>query len=221
MTAIAIDGPAGAGKSTVARRLADYLGWTYVDTGAMYRAVALAALEAAIDLDDEDALTNLATGLSIELVEGRWILEGRDVSDAIRSHEMARAASRVARSPGVRRALVARQRQTAQRGDVVMEGRDIGSVVLPDADVKVFLTATLDERARRRDLESAPDDSTTLAGVKRALETRDAADATRPISPLVPASGSIEIDTTELSVDEVVERIAAMLAARPAGTGDG
>jgi cytidylate kinase len=221
MTAVAIDGPAGAGKSTVARSLAEHLGWTYVDTGAMYRAVALAALEAGIDLEDEDAVARLAEELLLELTSGRWILDGRDVSDAIRGPEIARAASVVARNPGVRRALVARQRETASRRDVVMEGRDIGSVVLPDADVKVFLTATLDVRAHRRDQERAPDDSTTLAGVRRALELRDEADASRPISPLVPASGSIEIDTTDLSIDEVVDRIAALVAARLAGTGDG
>jgi CMP/dCMP kinase len=205
----------------VARSLAQHLGWTYVDTGAMYRAVALAALRGGVELEDEDALAPLTNDLSLELIDGRWILNGADVTNAIRLPEIARAASVVARSPGVRRALVARQRETAARGHVVMEGRDIGSVVLPDADVKVFLTATLDERARRRDQERAPNDSTTLAGVRHALESRDAADASRPISPLVPAPGSIEIDTTDLSIDEVVERIVALVTSRLAGSGDG
>ena len=214
MTAIAIDGPAGAGKSTVARKLAEHLGWTYVDTGAMYRAVALAALDSGIDLDDEEALSRLALDLPLELIDGRWILRGRDISGAIRSPEIARAASHVARSPGVRRAMVARQRDTARTGDVVMEGRDIGSVVLPDADLKVFLTASLDERARRRDSESDSSGPGTLAGVKKALEMRDTADATRSISPLVPAPEAIEVDTTDLAIEEVVQRIVELIETR-------
>jgi cytidylate kinase len=221
MTAIAIDGPAGAGKSTVARRLAEHLGWTYVDTGAMYRAVGLAAVDSGIELDDEEALTTLVSDLRLDLVDGRWFLDGTDISDRIRSPEIARAASMVARSPGVREAMVARQRETARAGDVVMEGRDIGSVVLPDADVKVFLTASLDERARRRDRESASSTSTTFAGVRDALEARDTADVTRSISPLAPASTAIEIDTTDLSIDEVVQRIAGLIEAQIASVEDG
>jgi cytidylate kinase len=211
MTAIAIDGPAGAGKSTVARKLAEHLGLTYVDTGAMYRAVALAGLDSGINLDDEEDLSKLAVNLPLELVDGRWILDGTDISDAIRSPDIARGASIVARSPGVRKAMVARQRETARANDVVMEGRDIGSVVLPDADVKVFLTASLDERARRRDRESPSSGVGTFAGVREALEARDTADATRSISPLAPAPSAIEIDTTHLSIEEVVRRIAGLV----------
>lgn len=204
MTAIAIDGPAGAGKSTVARAVADRLGFTYVDTGAMYRAVALAALEAKIGAEDGAALASLAKGLELRLDGDRVLLAGTDVSDAIRSEGVTAASALIARHPGVRAAMVRIQQETAASGDVVMEGRDIGSKVLPDAEVKVFLTASLDERARRRGAQTGADDHASL---RESLATRDESDRSRDASPLVTAPGAVEIDTTDRSIDEVVDAI--------------
>jgi cytidylate kinase len=199
---VAVDGPAGAGKSTVARAAADGLGFTYLDSGAMYRAVALAALERG------RPPAEVARDAAIELGDGVR-LDGRDVTTAIRGPEVSEAASRVAGDPEVRAALVERQRALMANGDWVAEGRDIGTVVAPDAAVKVFLTASPEERARRRAAELGADERAVLAD--QAL--RDERDRTRAHSPLRPAPGAVELDTTGLSVDQVVERIAELVSA--------
>jgi cytidylate kinase len=199
---VAIDGPAGAGKSTVARELARKLGFTYLDSGAMYRAVALMVME------QGGAASDRAAELDIELGE-RVIANGRDVSEAIRTPEVADGASRVATNEKVRRALVEKQRALLQRGDWVVEGRDIGTVVAPGAEVKVFLTASQEERARRR----ARDLGADLETVIRDQALRDAQDASREHSPLVRAPDAVELDTTGLTVDQVVERIAELVRA--------
>jgi CMP/dCMP kinase len=197
---VAVDGPAGAGKSTVARAAADALGFTYLDSGAMYRAVALAALERG------RPPAEVARDAAIELGDGVR-LDGRDVTAAIRAPEVSEAASRVAADPDVRAALVERQRALMANGDWVAEGRDIGTVVAPDAAVKVFLTASPEERARRRAAELGADQRAVLAD--QAL--RDERDRNRAHSPLYPAPGAVELDTTGLSVDQVVERIAELV----------
>jgi cytidylate kinase len=207
---IAIDGPAGAGKSTVARAVAAALGFTYLDSGAMYRCVALAAIERGADLDDEDAVAELARALSIELDRDRVRLDGRDVSAAIRAPEVTEAASRVSVHPQVREDLVARQRSMIDAGRYVAEGRDIGTVVSPDAPLKVFLTASAGERARRRAAQSGEGEAAVLA----AQRERDRRDSTRSHSALRVAADAVEIDTTGRSVDEVVARIAALAGER-------
>jgi cytidylate kinase len=204
---IAIDGPAGAGKSTVARAVARRLGWTYLDSGAMYRAVALLVL--ASPAREPVALARAAR---IDIGGGRVLLDGRDVSGELRAPEVSEAASRVAADPEVRRALVRKQRGLIGEGDWVAEGRDIGTVVAPDAALKIFLTAAAEERARRRAAELGADARAVLA--EHAL--RDERDATRAHSPLRPAPGAVTLDTTELSVEEVVDRIVALARASPA-----
>ena len=203
---IAIDGPAGAGKSTVARATARELGFTYLDSGAMYRAAALTLLE------EGGAASESAERLQIDLGE-RVIANGRDVTEAIRTPEVSEAASRIATNEKVRMALVAKQRALLGSGDWVAEGRDIGTVVAPHAEVKVFLTASPEERARRRAQELGAD----LDTVQRDQALRDAQDQGREHSPLRPASGAVELDTSGLSVEQVVQRIAEL--ARAARTG--
>ncbi|MGH2853159.1 MAG: (d)CMP kinase [Solirubrobacteraceae bacterium] len=203
---VAIDGPAGAGKSTVARAVARELGFAYMNSGAMYRCVALLALAAP---SDEPAL--LARAAWIEPGE-RILLDGRDVTAEIRAPEVSEMASRVAADPAVREALVAKQREAIAHCDLVAEGRDIGTVVAPDAELKVFLTADPGERARRRAAELGVDPKTVLA--EQAL--RDERDTTRAHSPLQPAPGAVTLDTTGLSVEEVVRRIAALARPRAA-----
>ena len=198
---VAIDGPAGAGKSTVARALARELGFTYLDSGAMYRAVALAALERA------EAPAAVARAVSLDVDGERIRVDGRDVTGDIRTPAVSEAASRAAADPDVRAALVARQREAMAGGDHVAEGRDIGTVVAPDAPVKVFLSASPQERARRRADELGTDAETVLAD--QAL--RDERDRSREHSPLVAAPDAVELDTTGLSVDDVVARIAALV----------
>jgi CMP/dCMP kinase len=200
MTVVAIDGPSGAGKSTVARGVADRLGFTYLDTGSMYRAVALAALELGADP------AAIAAGLQIESGE-RTRVDGRDVTDEIRAPEVSEAASRAAAEPAVREAVVAQQRRLLSVGNWVAEGRDIGSVVAPDAELKVFLTADPAARARRRAAELGLDPATVLA--EQAV--RDARDETREHSPLRPAADAVVIDTTHMTLPEVVDRIAALV----------
>ena len=205
MTVVAIDGPAGAGKSTVARAVAATLGFTYLDSGAMYRAVALAALRTGAQAAD------IADSLVIELGP-RVLLDGEDVTAAIRTPDVSEAASRVAADPAVRRAMVSQQRRLLSRGDWVAEGRDIGTVVAPDAELKVFLTADPRERARRRAAELGVDVETVLAE----QTIRDERDRAREHSPLQPAPGALELDTTGLEIPEVVRRIAGLV--RPAGS---
>ena len=207
---IAIDGPAGAGKSTVARALAERLGFTYLDSGALYRCVALAALRTGADLDDGASLGSLAAGLQIELAGNRVTVGGEDVSEAIRLPEVSAAASRVSVHPQVREAMVARQRELIAAGSYVAEGRDIGTVVSPEAVLKVFLTATDDERARRRAAETGE----ALDEVLVAQAERDARDSAREHGALRPAADAIELDTTGLDVNAVVELIAALARER-------
>jgi cytidylate kinase len=207
---IAIDGPAGAGKSTVARAVAAELGFTYLDSGAMYRCVALAALEAGIDLDDGGALGGLAAGLAIELADGEVELDGHDVGPAIRDPRVTEAASRVSIHPAVRAAMVARQRMLIATGRYVAEGRDIGTVVSPDSPLKVFLTATPEERARRRALQSGEDEAAVLA----AQRERDERDESREHGALRAAADAVEIDTTGLALDEVIAQIASLAQER-------
>jgi cytidylate kinase len=199
---VAIDGPAGAGKSTLARALADALGFTYLDSGAMYRCVGLLALETG------RPPAEAAAALDVELGE-RVLLGGRDVTEAIRAPEVSEAASRVAAEPVVREAVVARQRELVARGDWVAEGRDIGTVVAPDAAVKVFLTADPRERARRRAAELGADVATVLA--EQAI--RDERDATRAHSPLEAAPDATVLDTTALTLEQVVDRVRALVEA--------
>jgi CMP/dCMP kinase len=199
---VAIDGPAGAGKSTIARALARALDFTYLDSGAMYRAVGLMALR------HGGAASERAEELLLELGE-RVLANGEDVTEAIRAPEVTEAASKVATNPKVRAALVKKQRELLSRGDWVAEGRDIGTVVAPDATVKVFLTASPEERARRRADELGTDVDTVL----RDQALRDAQDSTREHSPLARAPGAVELDTDGLSVEQIVERIVRLVEA--------
>ena len=207
---IAIDGPAGAGKSTVARGVAAALGFTYLDSGAMYRCVALAALERGIDLDDEASVGELARAIEIELGQGAVVLDGLDVTEAIRRPEVTAAASRVSVHPSVREALVARQRALIDGGRYVAEGRDIGTVVAPDAPLKVFLTASDAERARRRAAESGEDAVAVLDDQRQ----RDERDRGREHGALRRADDAVEIDTTALRQDEVVARVVELARER-------
>jgi len=205
---VTIDGPAGTGKSTVSKRLADRLGWRLLDTGAMYRAVTLAALRGGVDLEDDRALGDLTAQLSVQLPAGRVLLDGEDVTASARGVEVTNATQYVADSPSVRRQLVAWQRAYATEDDVIAEGRDQGTIVFPDAFRKFFLTASLEERARRRHAEFvARGEPITLEAVLRGLQERDARDASRAIAPMRPADDALVIDTTGLSLDQVVARI--------------
>ena len=206
MTVVAIDGPAGAGKSTVARAVARELGFTYLDSGAMYRAVALAALERG------RPAAAVAPELRIELGD-RVRVDGQDVTDALRTPEVSEAASVAAAEPSVREAMVAEQRRLLAGGNWVAEGRDIGTVVAPDADVKVFLTASSHARARRRADELGADAAQVLAE----QTIRDERDTSREHSPLQAAPDAVTIDTTDLTVDEVVERIVNLTRERTGG----
>lgn len=205
---IAIDGPAGAGKSTVAHALAKRLGFTYLNSGAMYRCVGLLSLAA-----PAEEPSGLAWAARIELSE-RVLLDGRDVTEEIRAPDVSEAASRIAADPHVREALVAKQRELIATGDWVAEGRDIGTVVAPEAELKVFLTAEPRVRARRRATELDADPDTVLA--EQAL--RDERDSTREHSPLQPAPGALTLDTSGLTVDEAVERVAALARAVAKGS---
>jgi cytidylate kinase len=210
---IAIDGPAGAGKSTVARRVAAALGFTYLDSGAMYRSVALAALRAGVDLDDPAAVAAVARGLEIAF-DGQSVLVGdEDVSAAIRDPVVTEAASRVSVHPGVRAALVERQRDLIAAGRYVAEGRDIGTVVSPDAPLKVFLNASDSERAHRRAAESGE----PVARVLAAQVERDRRDRGREHGPLRAADDAVELDTTGVGIEEVVARVVAIARERGLG----
>ena len=206
---IAIDGPAGAGKSTVAKAVAAAIGITYLDTGAMYRSVALASLRRGAPA------AVLASQVELSLSE-RVLLDGEDVTETIRTPEVSERASQVASEPAVRRAMVAEQQRLMAHGDWVADGRDIGTVVAPGAELKVFLTATPAERARRRAAEMGADFETVLAE----QTIRDERDRTRAESPLRPAEGAVELDTTGLTLDEVVDRVVALLPDRPSRSAD-
>jgi cytidylate kinase len=209
---IAIDGPAGAGKSTVSKRLAKELGYTYLDTGAMYRAFAWKALEEKLDLGDEKALKRSLQETEIKLSEeaGRpkVYLNGLDVSDRIRSPELSQVASRISSLKSVRERMVEMQRAMGSKGGVVMEGRDIGTVVFPDAEVKIYLDASAAERARRRfDELGSQGERVTLAETLEEIEVRDHRDKGRSVAPLRKAEDAVVIDSTNIDVDGVVERI--------------
>ncbi len=213
---IAIDGPAGAGKSTTARRVAAALGFVYVDSGAMYRAVALKSLEHGIDLTDSKAVSGIAGSADIvflpprdESVAQRMVLDGVDVTDAIRTSQVSQGASSVSIIPRVREILVAKQRVLGKGGGVVMEGRDIGTVVLPEAKIKIFLTASLEERARRRFLEGQLKGMAdlTIENVTADIAERDHRDTTRKISPLVCASDAVVLQTDNMNIDQVVTSV--------------
>jgi cytidylate kinase len=207
---IAIDGPAGAGKSTVARGVARALGFTYLDSGAMYRVVALAALDRGIDPDDGESLGEMAWGLEIGFDGDSVLLEGKPVGGRIRSPEVTVASSNVSVHPQVRRAMVKRQRELIANGNYVAEGRDIGTVVSPDAPLKVFLTASEDERARRR----AGETGEPVESVREAIEARDERDRSREHGALRAADDSVSLDTTDLSVDQVVEKVVELARRR-------
>ena len=212
---IAIDGPSGAGKGTVARRVADRLGYRHVDTGAMYRAVAWAAVERGIALDDEAAVAALADGARIEVDATRVAIDGVDITAVIRTPVVDRAASLVARLPDVRAILVAQQRAMAGDGNLVMEGRDIGTVVFPEAPVKIYLDADPAERARRRAHDPAHQSgSFSVAAVATALADRDASDRSRATSPLSMAADAVRLDTTRMAIAEAVARVLALVDAR-------
>ncbi len=216
---IAIDGPSGAGKGTVARTVASQLNFRHIDTGAMYRAVAWRAQQLGIDLADGEAVAGVAE-TAVFTLSACVEIDGHDVTSAIRTPAMDAAAAVVARHPEVRRALVSRQREMGRLGGVVMEGRDIGTVVFPEADVKVYLDATPDERARRRAWDRAHTASQTsgapdhVGQIAQALEARDQSDRTRAVSPLMPATDAVYLDTTGVPIDAVVSQVMALIRPR-------
>lgn len=216
MTVIAIDGPSGAGKSTLARALSERLGIRRLDTGAMYRAVALLAIEGDVDPGNEEDLAHLAREATLE-VGDLVLVNGKDVTEAIRGTPVTSVVSQISAHPKVRAALVARQRAWVdEQGSGVVEGRDISSVVLPEADVKIYLTADPTERARRRTTQLAgsqldSDGALSVSVVKQEMDGRDARDQTRAVSPLVIAQGAVVIDSTHRDVEDVVRQILSML----------
>jgi cytidylate kinase len=216
---IAIDGPSGAGKSTVGRALAERLGYTFVDTGAMYRALALKAIEMHVSLDAEIELAQLAASAHIDLVSGgRGVkLDGRDVTSDIRSQEVSAAASRISAYSGVRRAMVARQRELGREGGIVLDGRDIGTAVFPDAEVKFYLDADPVRRAQRRHSELQERGTTVdVEQIAREIRARDHADSTRADSPLTRAEDAIYMDSTTMIPAEVIESMLAAIEAKMA-----
>jgi cytidylate kinase len=211
---IAIDGPSGAGKGTVARTVASRLNYRHVDSGAMYRAVAWKAKHEGVDLADADRVAALAVRAVFEL-DGRVTIDGHDVTSAIRTPDIDAAAAVVARHPSVRAVLVDRQRAYGREGAIVMEGRDIGTVVFPAADVKVYLDASAEERARRRAQDSAHAAGREAASaVAQALDARDQSDRTRAASPLTKADDAVYVDTTALTIEQVVERVMEIVETR-------
>jgi len=211
---IAIDGPSGAGKGTVARAVASALGYRHVDSGAMYRAIGWKTLHCGVRYDDEDAVAALVAESRLEVTPTRVAIDGEDVTRAIRTPEIDRAAAAVARLPKVRAILVDRQRRLGAAGAIVMEGRDIGTVVFPGAEVKIYLDATPEERARRRASDPAHTGPTAVAEVVTQLTARDELDRTRAASPLARAPDAIIIDTTGKPIDKVVGEVLAIVQRR-------
>ncbi|MDT4853429.1 Cytidylate kinase [compost metagenome] len=218
---IAIDGPSGSGKGTVAGLLAKKLGWSLLDSGALYRLLAFAARNHGVDLTNEEAMKVLAAHLDVQFVAGgdgksqRIILEGEEVTDAIRNEQIGAGASQVAALPAVREALLQRQRAFQEMPGLVADGRDMGTVVFPDAPLKIFLTASAEERARRRYLQlKAKGDDVNLASLLDEIRARDERDTQRAVAPLKPAADAIQLDSTELSIEQVLERILSEVANR-------
>jgi cytidylate kinase len=219
---IAIDGPSGAGKGTVARAVAFELGYRHVDSGAMYRAIGWKGLRDGVPLDNEEAVARLAERSRIEITTTRVAIDDDDVTRAIRTPEIDRAAAAVARLPKVRAVLVARQRAEGQNGGIVMEGRDIGTVVFPNADVKIYLDASAEERARRRASDPAHSGGpVAVSEVATLLTERDRLDSTRATSPLYAASDAVVIDTTGKTIDQVVKDVLGVIDARLQASGSG
>jgi cytidylate kinase len=210
---IAIDGPSGAGKGTVARAVAQRLGYRHLDTGAMYRAVAWKALQEGLSLENEDAIAALAERADLDVGPAVVRIDGIDVTSAIRTPQIDRAAAMTARLPRVRATLVSRQRHAGEQGGIVIEGRDIGTVVFPDADVKIYLDASSEERARRRAADPAHGlgRQAAVAEVESELKARDHSDSTRSTSPLAAAKDAVKLDTTGLSIEQTVDRVMEMV----------
>jgi len=218
---IAVDGPASSGKGTVARAVARVLEYQYIDTGAMYRAVALVARERHVSWDDEEAVAEVASGLrfgfSFDGESLRVVVDGRDVTEAIREEHIGRGASDVSRHPAVRSALLGLQRALARQGGVVMDGRDIGTVVLPEADLKVYLDAEVTERARRRHAElREKGEAAGFGEVLEAMSARDRQDMQRPVAPLCQAEDAVYLDSTDLTIAQGVDAVLALARARGA-----
>lgn len=212
---VAVDGPAGAGKSSVARIVAEKLGLTYIDTGAMYRAVALCMVKNGIDIKDLNGIENILNFIDIDLKDGKVYLNGEDVSLAIREQEISRLSSPVSAIPQVRKRLVEMQRKMAEETSVIMDGRDIGTNVLKDADVKIFLTASCEVRAKRRYNElKAKGYDVKLETIMQDIKIRDAADSNREVDPLRVAPDAVIVDTTDMSFDDVVEKILSIIHKR-------
>ncbi|OFD51465.1 cytidylate kinase [Bacillus mycoides] len=214
---IAIDGPAAAGKSTVAKVVAKKLSYVYIDTGAMYRAITYAALEQKVDIENEEKLMEVVKNVNIEFQQGEntqlVFLNGQDVSEVIRTPDVTNRVSIVAKHPLVREEMVRRQQELAEKGGVVMDGRDIGTHVLPDAEVKIFMLASVEERAERRYLENMNKGfDSNLEQLKEDIARRDKLDSEREVSPLKKADDALELDTTSLSIEEVVQKIMGIVS---------
>jgi cytidylate kinase len=218
---IAVDGPAASGKGTVAAGVAKALGFHRLDSGSLYRLVAQKALQAGIPPDDEARLASLAQGLDVAFVDGRILLDGRDVTEAIRSEDVSASASKIAVAPGVRTALLDRQHAFRRPPGLVADGRDMGTVVFPDATVKVFVTASPEERANRRYKQLIEKgNSVSIEGLLRDIRQRDQRDAARAVAPLKPAADAVILDTTQMTVDEAIDWVLAQFRATMAKTTD-